>query len=515
MKNPNIVRSMAAGLGVLAAICLSSPAGELDFELVLAPGQASHEGNSVALDSKRNIYLTGQLAANRLVEGQLVADIAGTNLVVQPAQEYFLIKYDPSGTPIWVRTAGGSLADYGTCVRIAPNDEPVVVLAFAGTNFHGASVASYGKQDFALARYSRDGDLLWVQTAGGPERDGALDLDFDTKGDIYVVGRLYGQAMIGTQPIGQRFQDTGFIAKYTASGQFVWAKDVGNIAGDIGIDIDAEDNLWLTGDSNGRVANLTGTGVFVARYDTAGNPLWARLFPSRGGGTGILAVKDGLLVAGTHTEDLTLGNTTLSTVDRQLRGFVARFTLGGEPVWAQQVGGRAYAVAAGPDGAVYAGGFYSANAPKVAGQTPPLAGNNEAYLAKFSADGQFEALNAWAAASSGDIVRDVVLGPDGHLYLTGEIHGSALQVDPWAGRAFLGRIRLGEGPPTPGPQISLHRAGNDLILSWPADAAGFRIETAPSLGQPFAPAAFEAVEGQPNQFRVPLNDPSRFIRLTQ
>jgi hypothetical protein len=514
MKSQHTLPAISIAL-LLAATSIPVRAAELDFDLVLHPGPASHEGNSVALDGQGNIYLTGQMNANRFQDGQLYADILGTNFVVSQAQEYFLVKYGPQGQPLWVVTAGGSQADHGNCVRVAPNDEPVVVLTFTGTNFHGAEVPNAGLQDFALARYSASGDLLWVNVAGGAGRDAAFDLDFDSQGDIYIVGRVDGEVTIGGQALGQRFQNTGYLAKYGASGQFRWVKALGLIRGDVGLDIDSSDNIYITGNSSGKIASLSGDGVFVAKYDLEGNNLWTRIFPanSSDGGTGIVATEEGLFVAGTFTSDMfTLGDATLTSANRQLRGFVARFSLAGDPIWARQVGGRAYAVAVGRDQSVYTGGFYSANSPTVAGQTPELLGSNEAYLASFSAGGELQTLDTWRSID-GDIVRDVVAANDGHLYLSGEIPASVVGDPSGQGRAFVGRVQLDSGTAPAGPQLTVRRDGGDLLLSWPADTVDAVLEAATQLGQAFAPLAFEPAPGQPNSARIAIGGESQFIRL--
>jgi hypothetical protein len=508
-------------IGLVALILMTGTAQlwthAVEVDLLLAPGAASHEGNGIVIDADRNIYVTGQLSASSFRDGVLYADIFGSTLVVDRNTEYYLLKYSSTGERLWIRTAGGSLSDYGTGVRLTANQEPVVTLALTTNLFHGISLPYAGKADIVLARYSSSGDLLWATSAGGASDDVAKGLAIDSAGDIYVVGRVDGPANFGTTQIGQNFQGRSFLAKYTSGGELLWVKQIGSSRGDVGITIDSSDKIYVTGNSSGEISGVSGEGVFLAEYNTQGIAAWVKIFPAgtTDGGTTVVKLNDGaLLVAGTHQEDLTLGNTTLTSVNRALRGFVARFTADGTPVWAHPAGGRAYSVAGSPEGTAYATGFFGVNYPNIGGQTPPVVAANDAFVLEVSSAGEVRQVQAFGSTSA-DIFRATHFGHDGLLYVTGEANGPAFGRDPWDGAVVVARFSAGSSPQPVLPSIEVGHNGNHLEISWPPSVTGYILEATDDLARAFGalPAAVTPMEGIVNRYRVGPEARQLFLRL--
>ncbi len=71
--------------------------------------------------------------------------------------------------------------------------------------------------------------------------------------------------------------------------------------------------------------------------------------------------------------------------------------------------------------------------------------------------------------------------------------------------------------PTEGPSLMASRDGNNVVLTWPATATGFEVQTTTAL----SPAAWNSagltptVEGNSYKVTVPAADPTRFYRLTK
>lgn len=121
----------------------------------------------------------------------------------------------------------------------------------------------------------------------------------DNAGDVYLTGSFNGT--IDFDPSAATFTMSSasgwdiFLAKYTSAGGFLWAKKMGGTGGDesLAIGADASSNIYITGHFNGTsdfdpgpgVFNLSsgGTSMYFAKYDAAGNFVYAKLISGNGG----------------------------------------------------------------------------------------------------------------------------------------------------------------------------------------------------------------------------------------
>jgi hypothetical protein len=321
-------------------------------------------------------------------------------------------------------------------------------------------------------------------------------------------------AQFGNTEIGARFQSKSFLARYSPNGELVWVKQLGSTLGDIAIDVDSNNEIVVTGNSSGDIAGQTGSGVFLARYNHLGNMLWARIYPagSTDGGSSVRVLKDGtLLVAGTYQDPLTFGSITLPGENRQLRGFGAKFTSDGTPLWAKALGGRAYTVDAAADGTAWFGGFFSTNAPAIDGKTPPVVRVNDGFIVGIAPNGSVDQVVTLGSAFP-DIVRDLHLHSDGMIYATGEANGPAFDLPTWEGAVFIARFSPVTAPQ--GAKLNVERNGNALVISWAPEESGFVVEAATSLnGQFTTPTNLQPVPGRTNAYSLPLSEGTLFLRL--
>ena len=91
----------------------------------------------------------------------------------------------------WVQQEGGSKHDKIRGITVDASGNCYVTGEFTDeANFAGRTLKSRGSMDFVLAKYSPDGKLLWLQTAGGTEIDRGYSVAVDTKGNSYVTGHF-------------------------------------------------------------------------------------------------------------------------------------------------------------------------------------------------------------------------------------------------------------------------------------------------------------------------------------
>jgi len=113
-----------------------------------------------------------------------------------------------------------------------------------------------------------------------------IDLDTDSQGNVYGVGRFMGSMTLGAHTISTlgdgsvnfNFDEDAFLVKYNASGQVQWLKRFGTAAiasnqmGQV-VCADASGNVYIGGSG---MANATTNSSFLIKYDTNGNILWSR-----------------------------------------------------------------------------------------------------------------------------------------------------------------------------------------------------------------------------------------------
>jgi len=130
----------------------------------------------------------------------------------------------------------------------------------------------------------------WATMAGGGgNTDQCYHIDSDSQGNVYWTGTVSGAVNFSGVTFNTGNAIWGAVAKYNAAGALQWVKTIeSSLSGfDItayGISIDANDNIYVCGGFEGTAVfspsislnnGWNTNDMFLARYDTAGNVLWA------------------------------------------------------------------------------------------------------------------------------------------------------------------------------------------------------------------------------------------------
>jgi len=135
--------------------------------------------------------------------------------------------------------------------------------------------------------------LDWAKSMGGTNLEESVSIAVDDSGNIYTTGYFQGTTDfdpgLGTFNLTSAGVQDIFISKLDASGNFVWAKSIGEISTDIGysIAIDVSGNVYTAGyfygtadfDPGAGTFNLTSAGgqdIFISKLDASGNFVWAK-----------------------------------------------------------------------------------------------------------------------------------------------------------------------------------------------------------------------------------------------
>lgn len=317
----------------------------------------------------------------------------------------------------WVKYGKSQGFEYGNDIATDDTGNVYVVGQYEyTTNFGGVNLVSAGQHDIFIAKYSSDGTLRWVRSAGGPHGDAGSAIGIDAAGNIYITGEFERTAKFSPNDsiTSSSSNNNIYVAKYNNSGVFQWVKKIGGSSDSRGraIAVDAAGYSYVSGGFSGTTnfggVNLSSSGsqdIFVAKYTPSGNLVWAK---KAGGnrddrGRDITLDRFGnVFLAATFTLSANFSGTTVSDGTGSLMsGAVVKYDTSGNLKWVRKIGGccdttRAYGPTTDEFGNVYVTGYFSAET-NIGNITLVGSGNTDAFIAKYDANGNAE----WAKKYGG------------------------------------------------------------------------------------------------------------------
>ncbi len=140
--------------------------------------------------------------------------------------------------------------------------------------------------DFYVAKYNHLGNLIWVRSVGGSQHEYAGGVTVDPMGNVLVTGTYQTSHLV----IGHDTLQWGgnvFVVKYDSSGNVLWARASsggGVISG--GITSDNEGNSYIAGYYGGAYISFGHDSLydgfnrienlFITKYSPSGNVLWVK-----------------------------------------------------------------------------------------------------------------------------------------------------------------------------------------------------------------------------------------------
>ncbi len=425
-------------------------------------GTFSDDGYSIAVDASGNVYTTGPF--------RWTADFdpgPGTfNLTATGVPDIFVTKLNTSGNFVWAKQLGGTNFEEVFSIAVDASGNVYTSGAFQGTaDFDPGpgtfNLTSFGNSDIFISKLDASGNFVWAKQLGGTSFEKGHAIVVDAPGNIYTTGYFNGTTDFdpgsGTFNLTAAGSSEIFISKLDASGNFVWAKQMGGTNYDQahGIAIDNSGNIYTSGtfqgtadfDPGAGIFNLTAAGyvdIFVSKLNASGNFVWAKSM----GGTNddrsfsiTTDVSGNVYTTGQFygSADFNPGPGTFSLVSAGgFDIFISKLDALGNFIWAKNMGGDSTdignSIKVDASGNVYTTGIFWNTADFNPGSgTFNLTsfGNADIFISKLDASGNF----LWTK-NIGEIYYDygnsIAVDASANVYVTGSFGGTA-DFDPGAG----------------------------------------------------------------------------------
>jgi len=376
---------------ISSALFANAQQEQLEWARAVQTGFATCQISAIAADGNGNSYVTGNFS------GELDFSIGNNSTPFFNGvglHDAFIAKIDPAGNLIWGFDFGSNQgADAGSALSVDKDGNLIAAGGFRGTvdfNFDDNdefNMTAVNGQDIYVIKLSPSGELIWAKSIGGDINEGISAMETDASGNIYATGS-FNSSQIDFDPGAGNSTFTNvnaediFVFKWDTDGDFIWAKTIKNPT---------------QGASNSQAISVDNTGnVIVAGH-----------------------------FSGTMDFDPGAGTANL-TGSGFFEGFVLKLDGNGEYVWAKSIGGIDSDVADGvgvdASGNVYVQGTFrgTVDFDPGAGTNTIVSNNNntDLYVLKLNSGGNFEWVKT-LSGKNGESSKGLQLDSQGNIYNIG------------------------------------------------------------------------------------------------
>jgi uncharacterized delta-60 repeat protein len=416
--------------------CLTSSSGTKDNKAFTKQLGSSGEDVAieVAVDSSGNSYVTGY------TDGGLDGNSSSGK------KDFFLIKYNSSGTKEWTKQEGSSGDDYAYGLAVDSSDN-IYVTGYTDKKLHGNN--SSGRFDMFLVKYNSSGARQWTKQLGTSNNEYASAVETDSSDNIYVTGMTWGGLDGSTKPRycmgygtvkASRECTDIFLVKYNSSGTKQWVKQLEGSSKSFdnaqGLAVDSSDNIYVAGFTNGGLDGNTSSGgydILLVKYNSGGSKQWLQQFGSSKNDMGLevnVDSKGNIYVTG-----YTQGGLDGKTYSGEKDIFLVKYNSSGTKQWTQQLGTPTFeegnGVAVDSSDNIYVSGW-------TRGKLDTYAGGDDAIVLKYNSSGTKQWTLQFGAPSfleksrynsgsqmttSEDKGVGVAVDSSGNIYVTGNTKG--------------------------------------------------------------------------------------------
>ncbi|MBL4753048.1 MAG: SBBP repeat-containing protein [Flavobacteriales bacterium] len=414
-----------------------------------AGGNFSEKAYSVATDASGNIYVTGAFGSSSIN----FDTVAIANYNTNGSDDIFIAKYDSSGNILWAKSAGGSSFDMGYSIATDVSGNFFVIGSFQSPTLTFDSItlvnSNAGSSDIFIVKYNTNGNVIWAQSIMGSAWDHGRSISTDSNGNIFVTGSFGSPTLtVGSTSLVNTGVLDLFIVKYDSGGNVLWVKSEGGSAADGGssVSADTSGNIYMTGGFSSPTitfgsTTLTNTDtsftsdVFLVKYNTDGNVLWAK---SAGGSYGDAGASVSVDLSGNALVTGYFGSSSInfdtiaianSNTDNSNDIFITKYDSSGNVLWAKSAVGSAdeqsFGISTDSSGNVFVTGNF--RSPTLTFGTISLtnAGGGDIFFVKYDALGNI-ILAQSISASSNELGSSISVDESGNVFVTGYFWSSTI-----------------------------------------------------------------------------------------
>ena len=348
------------------SVIRSSESSSQTYFAVTFGGTGNDVATGIAVDSSGNSYITGYFNGT--------VDFGGGDVTSAGDSDIFVLKLDSSGTFQWVKTFGGTSADFGIGIDVDSSENSYVTGHFSGTvDFGGGDVTSAGNYDIFVLKLNSSGSFQWANSYGGTGFDYGNAIGVDSSGNSFITGGFVGTVNFGGGNVTTAGNTDIFVLKLNSSGTFQWANSYGGSGQDYGygIAVDSSGNSYITGYfrntvdfGDGNVSSAGFTDIFVLKLNSSGTFQRVNTYGSISAdyGYGIAVDSSGnSYITGYFANTIDFGGGNVTT-NGNWDVFVLKLNSSGVFQWVNTYGGTAldygYGVAVDSSGNSYATGAF-------------------------------------------------------------------------------------------------------------------------------------------------------------
>lgn len=250
--------------------------------------------------------------------------------------DILLIKIDPNGNQLWLKTYGGTGNDYARDITATTDGNYMIVGSSNSQSTTG--------QNANLIKIDPTGNVIWSKTYGGSANDHGSIVKQCSDGGYIMLGQTYSYG------VGN---GDAYLVKTDSGGDTLWTKTFGGAQNDEGVSLVVNNDnsfTFLVRDSSGAGKDID---VRITKTTSNGNLVWSKLY---GGGQ-----KD----TPKMIQQTTDGGYVLAAISRSFGWinpdmWILKCTSTGDTTWTQHYGGanheHCYAVREQTDGSYIAVG---------------------------------------------------------------------------------------------------------------------------------------------------------------
>ena len=321
----------------------------------------------IEADTSNEIYISGFATLDGMATPGSFLEHPLSNL-----GDGFLVKFDASGQRLWGTYYGGASADNAWGVTVDCNTNEVILCGSTSslsgiatadayqTNLHRYGTIASDGFDAYLVKFDAMGNREWATYFGGRKNDQAIELSCDSHSNIILFGNTQSLDSIASPGAFQAafggYTDN-FVVKWDATGNVLWSTYYGGGSEEQGygssIKVDQDDHI-IFGGTTRSVNQIASPGAhkeylndyidgYLAKLDPSGTRLWATYY----GGSSYEVIscidlddRNNIYLSG-YTES-SIGISTPNSFKPNLSNnddaFLSKFSPDGELLWGSYFG---------------------------------------------------------------------------------------------------------------------------------------------------------------------------------